>query len=212
MIDILGAVYDFVLAYAKSDDIPAYTEDQIVRGFQNMAAMPSGTHEFCTLTLLETQRHGTDHEWYENAGTSDPDDMKRHLAEVLEHVVQLDFCSAEPFVLPQVTQQRANLIELLSGSSAATDFFESIADPDGNKGLLTCLYAEDVRNLSGWDETKTYTARYMTRLHLQERFEAALPVDYFTEIDIRPMASDGSNLETEGQLHYGESDVVLPHK
>lgn len=212
MIDILGAVYDFVLAYAKSDDIPAYTEDQIVRGFQNMAAMPENTHEFCTITLLNTVRHGTNHEFYTNTADNTDETLKQHFQEVLEHVIQLDFCSAEPFVLPQITQARANIIELVAGSNQATDFFENYPDENGNKDLITCLYAEDLQNLTGFDETKTYTARYMVRLHLQERFSAAFDVDYFNKIAIKPMALDGSNLSTGGELHYGEGDTVAPDK
>ena len=46
---------------------------------------------------------------------------------------------------------------------------------------------------SGFDETKTYTARYMLRIHLGMKAHAAYESDYFTKIAVRPMAVDGSN-------------------
>ena len=59
MIDVLAITYDFVKSFAKGFDMPAYPDDHIVQGFQNMAALPEGTHEFCVITLLNSIKHGT---------------------------------------------------------------------------------------------------------------------------------------------------------
>lgn len=40
MIDVLAITYDFVQSFAKGFDMPAYPDDYIVQGFQNMASLP----------------------------------------------------------------------------------------------------------------------------------------------------------------------------
>ena len=167
MIDVLDAVYDFVLACAYDQDIPQYTEDQIIRGWQNDATLPPETQEFCIISELNTVRHGTNEE------TAFIDDHV-NFYETIEHVIQLDFYSPEQLY----ARGRANIIELLARSRVATTFFKA-ANPD-----LTCLYADDPRNLTGLDDTKSFVARYQLTLHLEERAKLEIPTDYFTSINI----------------------------
>ena len=203
MIDIPTLVCKFVHEFAKGDGVPQYGERQFVQGFQNMANPPRGTHEFCTVSLLNSIRHGTGWHHRTNEKTSDPEPFEQHLEAVVEHVVQIDMCSAEPYVLPQVTAERAQILQLVAGSNIATEYFENATG-----GRLTCLYAEDAQDLAGFDETKSYTRRYMLRLHLAEKYDAHFDSDYFTKIDIKPMALDGSDRTEPGAIHYGEVDTI----
>lgn len=203
MIDVLAITYDFVKSFAKGFDMPAYPDDHIVQGFQNMASLPEGTHEFCTITLLNSIKHGTDWQYWTNFRKDDPEPFEQHLKAVIEDIVQIDMCSAEPYTQPQVTLERAQALQLAANSNLATEFYEH--ESDGN---ATCLFAEDVQNLTGFDETKTYTCRYMLRLHLGIKAHAAYESDYFTKIAVRPMAVDGSNLGTPGTILTGDVDVV----
>ena len=203
MIDVLAITYDFVQQFAKGFDMPAYPDTHIVQGFQNMAALPHGTHEFCTITLLNSIKHGTDWQYWTNFRKDDPEPFEQHLKAVIEDIVQIDMCSAEPYTQPQVTLERAQALQLAANSNLATEFYEHESGGD-----LTCLYAEDVQNLSGFDETKTYTCRYMLRIHLGMKAHAAYETDYFTHVDVRPMAVDGSNLGTPGTILTGDVDVI----
>ena len=115
-------VCKFVHEFAKGDGVPQYGERQFVQGFQNMANPPCGTHEFCTVSLLNSIRHGTGWHHWTNEKTSDPEPFEQHLEAVVEHVVQIDMCSAEPYVLPQVTAERAQILQLVAGSNIATEY------------------------------------------------------------------------------------------
>ena len=203
MTDILAITYDFVKSFAKGFDMPAYPDDHIVQGFQNMAALPHGTHEFCTITLLNSIKHGTDWQYWTNFHKDDPEPFEQHLKAVIEDIVQIDMCSAEPYTQPQVTLERAQALQLAANSNLATEFYEHESGGDA-----TCLFAEDVQNLTGFDETKTYTCRYMLRLHLGVKAHAAYETDYFTHVDVRPMALDGSDRTEPGAIHYGEVDTI----
>ena len=121
MIDIPTLVCKFVHEFAKGDGVPQYGKRQFVQGFQNMANPPCGTHEFCTVSLLNSIRHGTGWHHWTNEKTSDPEPFEQHLEAVVEHVVQIDMCSAEPYVLPQVTAERAQILQLVAGSNIATE-------------------------------------------------------------------------------------------
>ena len=207
MIDVLAITYDFVKFFAKGFDMPAYPDDHIVQGFQNMATLPEGTHEFCIITLLNSIKHGTDWQYWTNFHKDDPEPFEQHLKAVIEDIVQIDMCSAEPYTQPQVTLERAQALQLAANSNLATEFYEH--ESGGN---ATCLFAEDVQNLTGFDETKTYTCRYMLRLHLGVKAHAAYETDYFTHVDVRPMAVDGSNLGTPGTILTGNIDVITRNK
>ena len=203
MIDVLAITYDFVKFFAKGFDMPAYPDDHIVQGFQNMATLPEGTHEFCVITLLNSIKHGTGWHYWTNVLKSDPEPFEQHIKAVIEYIIQVDMCSAEPFTQPQVTLDRAQALQLAAGSNIGTEFYEHESGGD-----LTCLYAEDVQKLSGCDETKTYTCRYMLRIHLGMKAHAAYESDYFSKIAVRAMDVDGYNLGTPGTILTGDVDVV----
>lgn len=176
MTDILGVVYDFIKAYAwREDDAPQYADSEIIRGWQNTGTLPQGTTQFCVITLLRSERHG--------APVNFPDLSADHfgatVAALVEHAVQVDFCSAEPFVLPQATKTRADIIQMLAFNYFGVDFFQQADD------RLRLMYADNVNDLSFLDPDKLYTARYQTVLHISEQqYTNFLNVDYFTSVNL----------------------------
>ena len=102
MIDVMGAVYDFVKAFAcNGTDVPAYTDDQIVRGVLNASVAPDVT-DFAVITHTGTIRHGSTVETF-------PDKLgKSDMQETVEHIVQVDFYSLEPLTQQEVTINRAH--------------------------------------------------------------------------------------------------------
>lgn len=197
-IDILGAVYDFVQTYAwqPSDErSKQYTDEQIVRGIQNAAVLPHDTVEFCVLTLTQTIRHGTNVERYAvQVGEGEEPTYKDQYREKLEHIIQIDFCSAEPYQDQEVTAERASIIEMLSRSHIATSFFKT------KYNTLNCLYSEDVQNMTRWDDTKNYTSRFSVRLHLEEILLREITSEYFTQIDVKTAPA---HAETERENQPG---------
>lgn len=176
MSDPLGVVYQFIrdFAYQEGESSPL-SENQVIRGWQNLAYLPKDTTEFCVLTLRDGARQGSNVYQF----TDDGEDMNMHVMKNLDLIVQVDFNSAEPYVDPIVTRNRAEIVEQLINSYVGPKYFK---DKDEN---LSVLYAEDVKNLSGLDETKTMTARYMVMLHLSQRIDKHLPIDYFTSVHIK---------------------------
>ena len=159
MIDVLGAVYDFVQAFAwRNDDVPQLKDDQIIRGWQNTGTLPQGSTEFCVITLLQSVRHGTP----VNTALKDDYEYSAQYEKLKEHFISVDFCSAEPYVLPQATKLRADILEMISFSPHGVEFFQKVSP------ALSIMYAEGVQDLSFLDPDKVYTARYQLTLHVSE--------------------------------------------
>lgn len=173
--DVLNAVYQFVQAFACATDGDAplpYADDQIVIGHQNAAVLPPGVTEFCVLSHNSTARHGT-------TMVMDPadDDDAAVASELVEHIVTVQFYSAEPQTPQYETAARAQMLEMMSRTARAVSFFRE-------RGL-SLMYADDVSNAPSWDETKTYTACYTTRLHIEQVLSRRYAEDYFDAVIVR---------------------------
>ena len=175
MIDILGAVNDFVLAYSHAGGVPALEQAQIVRGWQNYGPLPGKTQEIVILTLLDEIRHGTNIHRYTDAAT--PDDLNLDVRRLAEHLVQVDFCCASPNRAERIARERAGTIETLARDMIAVKFFKQ-------QGLSSC-YADTVKALPFMNEAKQWIARYSVTLHLMSVGTAELVQPAFTEVDVR---------------------------
>lgn len=178
MVDVLGVVYDFIKTYACAGDGSApvaYTDDQIIRGVQNATVAPEVT-DFAVITHAGTVRHGTTLEgWPDMSGTS----VDR---ELIEHIVQVDLYSAEPYTAQEVTCTRAQYLEMIARSARGVAFFEA-------RGL-SLLYADDLTQRASWDDTKNYTACYSTRLHISEIVtRTTTGDDYFTALNVQSIGA-----------------------
>ena len=96
-VDILAAVYEFVKAYAYNpEDVNSkqLTADQIIRAGLNDAPVVSTSTELCIIAHVSTIRHGTNHYQYEYDQSQES--YKERASEMLEHIISIDFLSAEP--------------------------------------------------------------------------------------------------------------------
>lgn len=174
MIDVLGAVNDFILAWCGDEardflripDVPtcpdilrqqALTQDQVVRGWQNVvSALPADTQRYVVLTLLQTIRHGTN--VHEYASTGDEGMVETTIARLAEYLVQVDFCCAYPADGEEIARGMASMFEMLARDSLAVDFFSPY-------GFQSC-YADSPRPIPGFNEAEQWEARYSVTLHL----------------------------------------------
>ena len=97
-VDILAAVYEFVKAYAYNpEDVNSkqLTAEQIIRAGLNDAPVVSNSTELCIIAHVSTIRHGTNHYQYEYKNQPQ-ESYKERASEMLEHIISIDFLSAEP--------------------------------------------------------------------------------------------------------------------
>lgn len=166
MTDILGAVYDFLV------DKLAIDGGLILRGWQNRAALPDNA-DYVVLTLLTTQRHGTNvHEWL---GLEDNEtDISEASMMLAEHTVQVDFCGTDE----QEVMGRATRLAILARDGVAVEYLKSYR--------ILPLYAEDVRNAPFENEQRQWEVRYIVTWHLECWHEVATDRDAFTHVNILP--------------------------
>ena len=119
-VDILAAVYEFVKAYAYNPEdanSKQLTAEQIIRAGLNDAPVVSTSTELCIIAHVSTIRHGTNHYQYEYDQSQES--YKERASEMLEHIISIDFLSAEPMQRQEITAERAQIIELLARSPTA---------------------------------------------------------------------------------------------
>ena len=147
--DIYGAVYDFVLNYG----LPALPPENIIRTWQNRAALPPDDNEFAVISLLGVTRRGSGVETLLNTGVPETEAESYQVRAYYEAVARVDFCSDS-----DLGRQRAVSLESLSRSGLGVWFFR----PRG----LSLLYAEPIRETSSTDEADQYVLRHSLDLRL----------------------------------------------
>lgn len=179
MIDILEAVYKFILQHAhdEKNGIPVLSENQIVRAWQNYAALPDTT-EYVVITYANKIQHGKSQ--IEDYYDDDSGEFGYRVYGTLEHVVQVDFSSQGPDVDPQLTAARAQIVQILCASPVAPNFFKKF------DSKLNLLYCDDIGPGPVFDESQNYQARYVLNLHISQIFSKIINLDYFTEINLKP--------------------------
>lgn len=184
MIDVLGAVNDFILAYVGNNEIQLLTQEQVFRGWQNFVSVgPQDTQEYAVLTLLSTVRHGTNIHYYRHAqGATGLVDTVSRLA---EHMVQVDFCSAFPNQTEEHARIRAEILEILTRDRVAIDFFKSY-------GFSSC-YADDVLPMPFVNEAENKIARYIVTMHISGYTATNINIDSFSNVDIKIRSRNGSS-------------------
>lgn len=159
---MLGAVYDFVMAYA-----PNAIQNNIFRGWQNRMALPQ-TQEFIVISVQDTLRIGTNINNYEKSL-----DNKITTKTLREYIVDVDFCN----IKKEIAQKQAATIESIGRSYIAVDFF--------NKYDIGFNYADDVEYLPYTDEQDQYLHRYRVSLHFTKWEETTIQQDYFSNVKLR---------------------------
>ena len=162
--DILGAIYSFIVQYL------GISEELIVRGWQNRAALPDD-FDVVILTLLTAQRHGTNvHDW---DGVTPPEGIDETISMLTEYTVQVDFCGHDE----QAVMDRAARLAVIARDRIACEFFRPY-------GFLP-LWAEDVRNLTFTNEQRQWEVRYNVILHVAGWKNVTISHDAFTSVNIK---------------------------
>ena len=165
--NIYEAVGRFLLKYA----VPAVPQENIYKGFKNRVALPKGTNEYIIMTLLNQVRHGTNVDTYSATGLPVTADGINTTKQLVELAVQID-CYSDS----HDGRQRATAIEMMARSPHGVQFF--------NQFGMSCLYADDVRDLTGVTDADQFVYRYMTTLHLTYWAQIDQTLPWFDAVDV----------------------------
>ena len=146
---VISAVQAFLFKYA----VPAVPLAQIICGNFNRAALPD-TDELILYYPIRFERHGTNIETFDAAAVQPGQDGALTTSTLIEFVMQVDCYSHDALT----AMQRAQAVETIARSYSGVQFF--------NKHNISCLYASDVRDLTGVLDAEQYVWRFMTELHL----------------------------------------------
>lgn len=177
MDNILKAINDFILQFTDCN------QSMLFRGFQNRAALPADQN-FVIYNIAGIKRVGTNITRYAKA---EQNIMQNSSAK--EVMVDIDFCNKDNII----ARERADIIETLSRSYSAVDFFAKL-----NIGLL---YAGEVQALPFVDDSKQYIHRYRITLHLYTLTTVETTQDYFDKTEIG---------KTHGVPYFENVDVEHP--
>lgn len=158
-------ISDFLLKFIQ----PPLSPENIFRGWQNNMTLPASNNDYVVFTVLYEERKGSNvYDYKANGGGSGTMYIQKY---TLCHV-QLDFCSET-----DAGMKRANMVETLAGSYEGVEFFK----PYG----LSCLYADDPKNVEYVDGEDRYIKRSITTLHLS--YVSSVPVEtpYFDKVNIK---------------------------
>lgn len=164
MTDVLGAVYDFLTT--QFEQAPT----NVVRGWQNRAALPASNH-FVVLTLLGAIRHGTNVHQYAMPANEAPG-LDARTSMLTEYTVQIDFCGLDEQTVCGMATQCA----LMGRDAAAVNFFHRYG--------LSALYADDPRALPFTNDQNQWQTRYSVTLHLVGWADVDVNVDAFDKVHI----------------------------
>lgn len=148
--DLYLATYEFLTLYA----LPDYPAGNIYRGYQNRAALPAGSNEYAIMQITGQYRRGTNVDSYSAEGMAQDEDGTLTTRELVECDMQLDFYSDS-----DSARLRAQTVETLARSGLASQFFTQSFD-------VGCLYAGDLRDLSGITDADQYVQRFSVTLRL----------------------------------------------
>lgn len=165
--NIYEAVGRFLLKYA----VPAVPQEHIFKGYKNRVALPKGSNEYIIMTLLSQTRHGTNVNTFDASAAQRGEDGADTTQELVEIAVQID-CHSDS----DAGRQRATAIEMMARSPYAVQFFRQFG--------MSCLYADDVRDLTGVTDSDQFVYRYMTTLHLTYWAQITQQLPWFDAVNV----------------------------
>lgn len=162
--DILGAVYDFLTQTISPAPV------NIVRGWQNRAALPNAS-AFVVLTLIAAPRRGTNvHTWADTEGADTG--ITETVSMLSEYSVQVDFCGLDAAAV----MAQASQLVMFARDAVGVDFF--------NAQGLSCLYADDPVSLPYSNELDQWVTRYSVTLHLSGWVRGDIQHDSFSDVTL----------------------------
>lgn len=210
--DVLSCVHRFVVECACAPPhLPPLKDTQVLRTWQSLAPLPDSA-EYCLLTLLSSIRQGTTVIDYSplieprvttvGASGSSGDDAYtergwRHLRQLYEHTVQVDFFGVDTVAAP--AYERARLCHLLACSAESSAIFH-----DYNP-RLSCLYADDLASFGEVDDGHLIRQRYSLTLHLCEEVIHHLPQRFIKDIDLQLDNVSSQTTQQATRIIYGNT-------
>lgn len=165
--DINKAVYLFLQKYA----VPAVPAVNIYRGYANRVSLPKGTNEYIIFNVLSHTRHGTNIDTFDASKALTGEDGTITTCELVEVEVQID-CYSDS----DAGRQRATAIEMMARSPYAVQFFKQFG--------MSCLYADDVRDLTGVTDSDQFVYRHMVTLHLTYTAVISQKLPWFDAVNV----------------------------
>ena len=175
--DVLGAVYDFLMQTLSPAPV------NIVRGWQNRAALPDAS-SFVVLTLIAAPRRGTNvHTWADTEGAETG--VTETVSMLSEYSVQVDFCGLDAAAV----MAQASQLVMFARDAVGARFF--------NAQGLSCLYADDPVSLPYSNELKQWATRYAVTLRLAGWVRGDVQHDSFSDVTLTLENVDAHHPVTE---------------
>lgn len=185
--DVLGAVIEFVhgCAYYPAGGIDQLPRESFVRAWQSLVQLPEGVAEYCIVTDLSQERHGSNTYLY--CDSADPAQLGTlTMGKLIEHQVQVDFLATNPQVSAELPRARAGLVEMVANSTEGNALFQRI------NPTLSLMYCDSVQSVPELDEGHNLRGRHFVVLHVGQNIQATLPQQF---IDAKATAVDVTALQ-----------------
>ena len=172
-------MYRFILEHVYDelgDKLPPLKPNQVIRGWQSLATRPR-TSEYCVITDLAQERHGTPiHDYKPNL---ESDNGALSIWQLLKHRVQVDFFhhSTNPAIDP--ARERAFILSSFANSTECANLFQEY------NPLISCLYCDDVLCMNEVDTSKQLCQRYSVVLHLTEIKGHTMPMRFTDQVKLK---------------------------
>jgi hypothetical protein len=150
--DAYAACVVFVKEYAGID--------AVYQGWQNRSALPAGSNVYAVVSLLSSLPIHTPIE-------RQIDDVSYEVSRENELLMQIDVCGENDYE----ARQKAQMLHLAASSSIGIQYFNALG--------LSCLYADDPRDLSFVGDATQFVRRYMTTLHLSSWSRFTVNYEWF---------------------------------
>lgn len=177
--DVLGCIYRLILEHIYdpfSDDLPQLQPSQIMRGWQSLANRPR-TNEYCVITDLMQERHGTPIHDYQPS--QDSNLGKLTVKQLLKHSVQVDFFNHSIDPTKDPARERAFILTSLANSTECTALLNEY------NPLISCLFCDEMVCLNEVDTAHQLYQRYTVTLHISEIKGHSMPMRFTDQVKLK---------------------------
>ena len=182
-LDLLGCVYRLVRDFMYDEQCPKLNDNQILRSWQSLAAMPP-TDEACIITFLSSVRHGSNaYEVQEiESGSLEGN---RKTAALFEHLVQVDFLSSDKYEAASNARRRAQIFEMTINSYYGNSIVKKLNPEFG------VLFCDAPMSIAEFDEVHRLRQRHTVTAHFSQTITHTLPIPIVDAVrfELRPVPS-----------------------
>lgn len=154
--DVYTAVFYFIERYGLPAMAAAPETGRIFRGYTNRMVLPPD-NEYAVMTIVGHSRRGTNVETFDAESAAADEEGNAVLHELVVCDVQIDFYS-EANSPTDYARLRAQALETIARSPWGVNFFKEHG--------MSCLNADNARDLSAVTDSAQYVSRWSVTLHL----------------------------------------------